>query len=66
MYEHEDWVHVDEATRIVCENGWITAEELAEYLEVWGTKPFLKKLKKELEKRGFVISRLPKNPSQRE
>jgi len=61
----EDWVHVDRATQVVLENGWLTPEEIADYIEYLHTQiKLFRKLRRALEKKGFMLRVLPKNPSE--
>lgn len=63
----EDYVHVDKAVEVVLENGWLTEEDIANYIQTNSTtKEFWDKLKKLLEEKGIEIRKLPKNPSVRE
>ena len=63
----DDYVHVDRAVEICLENGWLTEEDIANYIQTNSTtKEFWDKLKKLLEEKGFFIKKIPKNPSVRE
>ena len=61
----DEYIHQDDAVRVVLENGWLTEEDIANEISEWNEKAF-KKLKKLLESKGIEIRRLPRNPSQRE
>jgi hypothetical protein len=61
----DEYVHIDDAVRVVLENGWLSEEDIAEEICGWKEKAF-QKLKKLLEEKGIEIRRLPKNPSVRE
>jgi hypothetical protein len=62
---NDDYIHVDDAVRVVLENGWLSEKDIAEEISAWNKKAF-QKLKKLLEEKGIEIRRLPKNPSIRE
>jgi hypothetical protein len=61
----DDYVHIDDAVRIVLENGWLSEEDIAKEISEWKEKAF-QRLKKLLEEKGIEIRRLPKNPSLRQ
>lgn len=61
----DDYVHIDDAVRIVLENGWLSEEDIAKEISEWKEKAF-QRLKKLLEDKGIEIRRLPKNPSLRQ
>lgn len=62
----EDYIHVDKAVEVALENGWLSAEDIANYIDAnRNVKPFISKLKEFLEKKGFSLREIPTNPSER-
>lgn len=60
----DDYIHIDDAVRVVLENGWLSEKDIAEEISGWSEEAF-QELKKLLAEKGIEIRRLPVNPSKR-
>lgn len=60
----DDYIRIEDAVKVVLENGWLSEEDIAD--EISGCKEeSFQKLKKLLEEKGFEIRKLPTNVSSR-
>lgn len=58
----DDYILLDDAVKVVLENGWLSEEDIANEISECKEESF-QKLKKLLEEKGIEIRRLPSNPS---